>query len=133
MDSMNDSDTPEDTIQLRWGYHAGIPAGTRTAWGARAIINQADASVDLLHDRQDAAGPDREVTALLEHLNGGVNTAWISAARALLRSGEMSTRVAREFTLHADENVTVKANTNASAGYLYVVAYPTPPTGDVAR
>jgi hypothetical protein len=35
----------------------------------------------------------------------------------------MHTRVAEEFTLHADEVVEVKANTNASAGYCYVVAY----------
>jgi hypothetical protein len=112
------------TDSLRFGYNAGLPAGTTTAWGARAIINQIDGSVDLVHDRQSAIGDDAAVNALLSKLNGGVNTAWIKRAGELLVTGELNTRVAKEITLYADQDVTVVGNTNASAGYLYVAAFP---------
>lgn len=113
------------TNTLTFGYKAGIRDGVKTAWGARAIINQLDGSVDLLPDRQSAFGTDEAITALLAKLNGGINTAWIKRVGELLGTREMHTRVAQEFTLYADEEVTVLGNTNASAGYLYVVAYPT--------
>ncbi len=110
---------------LRFGYNAGLPAGTVTAWGARAIVNQ-DGTVDLVSDRQSSMGDEAAVVALLAKLNAGINRAWIARAKELLRSGEMSPRVAGEFVLYSDEHVSVLGNTNASHGYLYVAAYPTP-------
>jgi len=110
---------------LRFGYSAGLPGGTVTAWGARAIITQTG-DVDLLPDRQAAAGAEQDIDALLHRLNNGVNAAWIERAKDMLRGYEMNTRKAEHFTLYADEHVTVVANTNGSAGYLYVAAYPTP-------
>ncbi len=114
----------EQRPALRYGYSQGIPAGVTAAWGARAIVNT-DGTVDLVHDRQDAYGDSTAVVALLERLNAGINAAWIAKARDLLRSGEMSTRQAEQFVLYRDAQVSVLGNTNASAGYLYVVAYPT--------
>lgn len=110
---------------LRFGYNAGLPAGVTTAWGARAIITQ-QGDVDLLPDRQSVIGEPEAVDALLRALNGGILATCTGLASRMLRDGVMSTRRAREFLLYADEAVTVKANTNASHGYLYVVAYPSP-------
>jgi hypothetical protein len=106
---------------LAFGYNAGLPAGTTTAWGCRAIIHQNTGSVDVPPDRQSAVGP--RVDALFDHLNHHVQSAWQDRVGELLRSGEMNTRHAEEFVLYSDGLVIIKGNTNASAGYLYVCAY----------
>lgn len=107
-------------VKLTFGYNRGLPPGTATAWGCRAIIDQ-DGLVDVSPDRQSAAGP--RVDALLDHLNHHVRGAWRERAAELLRNGVMSTRTAAEFVLYQDFKVMIKGDTNASAGYLYVCAY----------
>ena len=52
-----------------------------------------------------------------------VRGGWQDTARALLRSGELGTREDREVVLHEDDVVVIKANLQASHGYLYVCAY----------
>lgn len=106
---------------LAFGYNAGLPAGTTTAWGCRAIIDQITGSVDVPPDRQSAVGP--RMDALLDHLNHHVRGAWQDGASELLRSGQMNTRRMEELVLYTDGLVIIKGNTNASAGYLYVCAY----------
>ncbi len=113
---------------LRYGYDAGLPEErrlVRAAWGARAIITDTSV-IDILGDRQSTFGPARDVAELLARLNHGVNTRWIDLATTLLATGEMSRNEAGEFVLVADRDVTVKANTKASDGYLYVCAYLAP-------
>jgi hypothetical protein len=105
---------------LTFGYNRGLPPGTATAWGCRAIIDQGGL-VDVPPDRQSAAGP--RVDTLLDHLNQHVRGAWRERAAELLRNGVMSTRTAAEFVLYQDSKVMIKGDTNASAGYLYVCAY----------
>lgn len=109
---------------LKWGYN-NLPEGVTAAWGARVIITQLG-EVDLLHDRQSVIGDDTAVAALLRRLNEGINDTWIHRVKDMLTGYEMHTRKAQEFTLYADDEVTVIGNTNASAGYLYVAAFPTP-------
>jgi len=92
---------------LRYGYNRGLPEGTETAWGCRAIV--------------DATGPHMD--ALLDHLNHHVRGAWRERAAELLRNDVMHTRRAGEFTLYEDSTVVIKGNTNASYGYLHVCAY----------
>ena len=106
---------------LAFGYNAGLPAGVSTAWGCRAIIHQITGSIDVPPDRHSAVGPHKQ--ALLDHLNQHVGDAWEQRAGELLRSGQMHTRRAQEFVLHTDDQVIIKGNTQASAGYLYVCAY----------
>jgi hypothetical protein len=106
---------------LAFGYNAGLPAGTTTAWGCRAIVDWMTRSVDMLPDRQSAVGP--RVDALLEHLNNQVRGAWLDRARELLRTGELNTRRANDLVLYHDGLVIIRGNTNGSAGYLYVCAY----------
>jgi hypothetical protein len=107
-------------VNLTFGYNRGLPPGTATAWGCRAIIDQGGL-VDVPPDRQSAAGP--RVDALLDHLNHHIRGAWRERAAELLRNGVMSTRTAAEFVLYQDGKVMIKGDTNASAGYLYVCAY----------
>ncbi|HET6285698.1 MAG TPA: hypothetical protein VFG15_02970 [Amycolatopsis sp.] len=113
---------------LRYGYDAGLPEErhlVRAAWGARAIITETG-GIDLLPDRQTAFGPTRDVDELLANLNLDINARWIDRATSLLSTGEMSRKRAGEFILVADRDITVKGNTKASEGYLYVCAYSTP-------
>jgi hypothetical protein len=112
------ADTPRT---LEFGYRRGLPAGRTVAWGARLIVTQAG-DVDLIHDRQDAIGAEEPLDRLLAHLNG-LDTGLRQLIAALLRSGDMQTRVAQELVVHQDDVIVIKANTNASAGYCYVVAY----------
>jgi hypothetical protein len=107
---------------LRFGYNQGRPPGNELAWGARLIVTQ-DGAVDFVWDRQDCVGPDGERQMLLDYLADVVaDRPWVHIT-TLLKSGEMQTRAAREFVVYEDSTVTMKANTNASCGYCYVVAY----------
>jgi hypothetical protein len=108
-------------VSLPFGYNAGLPDGRTVAWGARLIVTQ-DGQVDFLHDRQSAIGAEEPRQRLLGHLNG--NDIPIERRIAdLLRRSVMRTSVAQDFTVYTDHVVVVKANTNASHGYCYVVAY----------
>jgi len=108
-------------VSLSFGYNGGLPQGRTVAWGARLIVDQ-DGHVDFVHDRQSAIGPDEPRQRLLNYLNG--NDIPIERRIAdMLRRGVIRTSVAQEFTVYTDDVVVVKANTNASHGYCYVVAY----------
>ncbi len=108
-------------MSLQFGYNAGLPAGRTVAWVARLIVTQ-DGQVDFVHDRQDTIGPQEPRRRLLDYLNG--NDIPIERRIAdMLRRGVMRTSVAQKFTVYTDGVIVIKANTNASHGYCYVVAY----------
>jgi hypothetical protein len=108
-------------VSLTFGYNGGLPEGRTVAWGARLIVDQ-DGRVDFLHDRQSLIGADEPRRRLLDYLNA--NDIPIERRIAdMLRRGTMRTSVAQDFTVYVDGVVIVKANTNASHGYCYVVAY----------
>lgn len=109
-----------DTTQLAFGYNPGL-VGATCAWGARWIITQ-DGSVDQLPDRQDMIGSPEEKAELLDWLNSDVGRKPRETLAKLLRSGEVSTRRAEEWCLYQDDRGIVIGNSNASAGYFYVVA-----------
>ena len=108
-------------MTLTVGYNAGLPADRTVAWGARLIVTQAG-DVDVVHDRLSAVGADEPLARLFLHLNA-LDPRLDERISRLLRDGTMQTRVAEELTVHADDVIVVKANTNASFGYCYVVAY----------
>jgi hypothetical protein len=115
------------SINLAFGYKAGIPDDAVAAWGARWIVTQ-DGYIDFVPDRQDADGPDAERRQLLDLLNAGAGKAAQDRLRELLQNGEVHTRREAEVELYADDRVRVVGNTNASAGYFYVAAYLIPET-----
>jgi hypothetical protein len=108
-------------VSLQFGYNAGLPEGRTVAWGARLIVTQ-DGHVDFVHDRQGLIGAEEPRRRLLDYLNGNE----IPIERRIsnmLRRGVMRTSVAQDFTVYTDDVVVIKANTNASHGYCYVVAF----------
>jgi hypothetical protein len=118
-------------VRLQFGHNAGLPDDRTVAWGARLIVTQ-QGHVDFVHDRQSVIGAEEPRRRLLDHLNGHE----IPIERLisnLLRRDVMDTRVAQEFTIHADGVVVIKASTNASAGYCYVVAYFADATAEAPR
>lgn len=119
------------SLQLDFGLNEMVPEGAPVAWGARLIVTQ-DGCVDLPPDRQGAAGEGRqEFLALLDaqaHLPTLLN-----AIRNLLAGGRMNTRIAEDFVIFRNDKVEVHANTNGSAGYCYLAAFPTPPTRPVVE
>jgi hypothetical protein len=108
-------------VTLAFGYQRGLPVGRTVAWGARLIVTQ-NGGVDFLHDRQDAVGADEPRARLLAYLSS-LGPRLEQRISQLLREGVMQTRVAEELAVYADNVVVIRANTNASAGYCYVVAY----------
>ena len=108
--------------RLGYGYNAGLPANIARAWGARAIVTQ-QGMVDLVYNRQGWIGEPGETQALQDWLNGGAIAAARSRATAALKDYEIRTNEAGEATLYEDEVGVIKANTNASHGYLYICGY----------
>ncbi|MGE0363736.1 MAG: hypothetical protein AB7R67_23705 [Vicinamibacterales bacterium] len=108
---------------LRYGYNDGLPDGVTAAWGCRAIVRGGSSFVDIPHDRSDAFGPDDERAALLAHLRDVAGQAPFDRAGDLLRRRALDTRSDADVVLYEDDAVIVRANAQASAGYLYVCAY----------
>jgi hypothetical protein len=107
-------------IALEYGYTKGVPEGVTTAWGARAIVNR-DWTVDLVPDRQASTGP--RAAELVDHLQRVGSRDWFAHASEALHPGELHNRERCEATIYEDGVIVMKANTNASGGYLYVCAY----------
>lgn len=106
------------------------PGKPVAAYGCRLIVRQ-DGDVDFVPDRQDADGPDVPRKLLLELLMRRFAPSRMKEAVGwLLRYGHMSTRAEEWFVLHMDDELTVVANTNASAGYCYVTAWLVPGGGE---
>lgn len=114
--------------QLIFGYNKGVPDGVLIAWGCRAVITS-DNQIDIVWDRTSVAGPDGDVNLLLECLDA-IGSRWQDKASQLLATGQMSTRDSCEHVLYDDGFLVVKANTNASSGYLYACAYLTPASSE---
>lgn len=104
-------------------------AKSTAAWGARLIVTQ-DGHVDLPYDRMGAAG--EQTNEFLVRLAAQFTPSELCERIAkLLRSGEMDTRHAGDFLLYISDDVEVHANTNASGGYCYVIAF-LRPAGETA-
>jgi hypothetical protein len=116
-----------------FGYNRGIPEGVTVAWGARWIFPD-----DMLSDRQSFPGmgtPDGQF--LLKWLNGGAIAKAKEAARKMHDPATYCTAKERkdpnlprlfrdedkERILYQDSTGIIKANPQASHGYLYVCAY----------
>lgn len=112
----------------KWGLWSECPKNAKVAWGARTIIEEPNTyrkeyNIDLVWDRQSTQGEDStELQAFCDLLNTDVLAVARKRACELLRDGEMEMHEAKLFTLH-DGDVVVLGNTNASCGYLYLIAF----------
>jgi hypothetical protein len=105
---------------LQFGYNGGLPQGTSTAWGCRAIVD-VEGRVDVPPDRQHGVGP--RIDVLLDYLNNHVRGVWRERAAELLRAGVLNPRGPSAVVLYHDDRIMIKGNTQSSGGYLYVCAY----------
>lgn len=108
-------------INLAYGLRDVIPDNATGAFGARLIVSQ-DGWVDFLPDRVDTYGDK----AFLDVLNTVLPIPVLKDVIASkLQAHEIDTRKERLVTIFVDDNVSVVANTNGSAGYLYLSAWST--------
>jgi hypothetical protein len=105
----------------KWGLWSALPEGTSVAWGARAILK--NGRIDLLWDRQSMKGcvPDRQDFA--RFLNKRVLLAVHETIEALWNTGQLKPNKDEKHVLYDDDTCTVVGNTNASYGYLYMLAW----------
>ena len=113
------------SVDLGFGYGRGVPDGVKAAWGCRLIVNQGG-HVDFVHDRQGFYDGDPPQEHAGDAVGAWVNTIFglvLDKVREKLRAGELDTRKAEHVELWRDDRGVIVANTNASAGYLYVAAW----------
>lgn len=118
-----------DTLTLQYGANQYVIPGLRAAWGCRLIVRQ-DGDVDFVPDRQSGAvlDPDnadhqRLLDATMEWVRTGAADGAFKNISKCLREGVMQTRERQGVWVFEDEHGIVLANTNASAGYCYVVGW----------
>lgn len=110
---------------LAFGLGRVVPDDVEAAWGGRFIITM-DGHVDLPLDRTSAVGDDDAKARLLSKLDATFPSEMLyRVIKSKLLARELDTRVARDVVLFDDDGLKVVANTNASAGYLYVAAWAT--------
>lgn len=109
-------------ITVPYGLGHVIPDTALAAWGMRAIVRQ-DGGFDILGDRMgtDGGPHSRDLLMLLNQRLPMDEVRDICGE--FLIEGIMHTREAEDFILYSDDVLTVHANTNASAGYLYITAW----------
>lgn len=102
-------------------YGLQPPKGVDVAWGARAIFSMhIEEMIDIVWDRQDAFGPQKEV----EELVRWVRTKGLPALEEKIwEEGEgVVSRTNQKFTVK-DGIYTIQANPKRSGGYLYIAAW----------
>jgi len=91
------------------------------AWGARAIFS--NGNIDLLWDRQSTRDADK---AFLARVNAVLPIVRDKAKE--LRYSSLAGDVSEVIVLAEHEGLMLKGSTNASFGYLYLIAYDRVPT-----
>lgn len=118
----------EKLPEWHFGLWSECPGDVPVAWGARAILQ--DGRFSLLGDRQTMVGASQAVReafsrTLNDRVIGYANDACesmffgIDANKPRIRHNE-----SQLVTLFEDFEMKVLANTNASGGYLYIIAFP---------
>lgn len=122
---------PRSWAPMRFGAVNMLPpeGRFRAFWGARAILD--GSIIDLLHDRQYMQGAPEDRRELARRLTGsprghgsdGLLAHVRSVVHALMTHDQMTPRDWQPFLLAERDDVRVWGNTNASYGYLYLLAY----------
>lgn len=105
---------------MEFGLWSALKDETKVAWGARGIVK--NGTVSLLHDRQSWKGDEDARQEFSKVLNSGALSKAIEKAEDLLFMRNMRSDKQKLFTLYEDEQVRIVGNTNASYGYLYLLA-----------
>ena len=103
--------------ELRWGLKQDHIQGG-ALWGARMILSEHPPSLDILWDRQELAGLERDRHELLRRLNGGA----LDSLRKAVASGKLRFLQDNLTEVWSARGVEFHASTQRSFGYLYVTA-----------
>lgn len=108
-------------LRLEFGLNRSIPATAKVAWGARMIVEK-NGSLDLVPDRQSAAGTQEDRTAFLLKCNEanvikGIREAWSKLYRPGIERSEL------DYVLYDKNGLKCIGSPNASHGYLYVCVF----------
>lgn len=105
----------------KWGLWSELPKGASPAWGARAILK--DGKMDLLWDRQTMTGNTVDRQEFSREMNKRILLSVHEKVEELHKSGVLRGNEDKLHILFDDETTKVVANTNASYGYLYLLAW----------
>jgi hypothetical protein len=105
---------------MEFGLWGELKDETKVAWGARGIIERG--SVSLLYDRQSWKGEQEDRKEFSKFLNSGPLPKAIERVEELLKTHDMRGDKSKLFTLYEDDQCRIVGNTNASYGYLYMLA-----------
>jgi len=100
-----------------WGLAWLIPDEAETSWGARAIFT--NGCVDIVY--QDSVGEQSQ--RLAELMNDGPLEKACEKASDLYDEYEITPDSSNDVTLYEDDSLVIRADTNASYGYLYMAAW----------
>ena len=98
------------------------PKAAKVAWGARAIFKPISKNpmIDILFDRQDAFGDEKERQDLVEWVKA---TGLPSLEKIIDEKASYSTSKSREVFEFEDGGYSLEASPQGSGGYLYIVAW----------
>ena len=105
----------------KWGLWEALPKGASPAWGARAILK--NGRLDLLWDRQSLVGNTVDRREFARLLNKRVLLAVHETVEALWNTGQLRPDKDEQHVLYDDDTCICVGNTNASHGYLYMLAW----------
>lgn len=95
------------------------PKSAEVAWGARAIFKPISKNpmIDILWDRQDAFGDEKELQSLVEWVK---TTGLPNLEKIIDEKASFSTSTSREVFKFNDGGYVLEASPQGSAGYLYI-------------
>lgn len=102
---------------LAWGLSDSVPAEATAAWGARAILREG--AVDLVPNRQDHWAQTESGKVAFFNWVDTKAIPWLNKEARNIRGNELQLYAFDEGDCH------IRANANASHGYLYVAAWTT--------
>lgn len=112
---------------LAFGHTGGLPAGTDTAWGARATLTRTGA-ITVALEHTDLVGP--RANQLRDHLHQHVGAAWRDRLAELLHAGVLQPGQVGECVVYRDATVVIHAATHDTDRDVHLCAYllapPTP-------
>lgn len=95
----------------------------KVAWGARGIVR--GDTIDLVPDRMTWHGTTRGKNAFRAKLNAGATKSMLARFTELRSEGKLQSDESATYILFEGDGLIIKANTRASHGHVYIIAYPT--------
>ena len=117
---------------MTFGLWNKCPDSVAVAWGARAIVagRWPKVNIELLYDRQSSRGDGEGRRDFSARLNAGPLKLALARAARMFESCELDNKLSNCVELYgpsperSDADIRILADTKASCGYLYIIAFP---------